>query len=163
MLKEQERAEAAAADSAVAAAFLQGQVRQKVSRFAQLVGSIQETQANKDPYRGRREDGTRQGMNAASRRPSRQAVGGRESREQEWGAQNWRGDSPLPLDVVRVSRSTPLVEREGQQEVEWNDGGPEPEPTTSATVWEVPGEVPVSDIEIIQPAQGMKDDAYIDW
>jgi hypothetical protein len=40
----------------VATQFLQGRVRQKASRFADLVESLQESKQNKDPYRSRIED-----------------------------------------------------------------------------------------------------------
>jgi len=115
--QEKERLRQEASDAAVAAQFLQGRVRQKTSRFADLVENLQESKQNKDPYQSRREDdGITVQMSEQQRQQRR-----RERRRQQ---QEVVGNSPytkdydtnrdiydpqekfsnLPADVVRVQR-----------------------------------------------------------
>ena len=105
--QEAERAQRQAADSAAASQFLQGRVRQKASRFADLVGSMQEQQEERNPYRSRQED--EETSSPLEGGPGRQQQRG--AWEPQRGAsrgEQARGDSSyLPPDVIRVSRRAP--------------------------------------------------------
>jgi hypothetical protein len=116
--QEEERLRREASDAAVAAQFLQGRVRQKASRFADLVESLQESKQNRDPYRSRREDvvtpvqmaGQEQRQERRLERRRRQDV----EEDLPYTRNNDRYDmqeeasydsySYLPPDVVRVQR-----------------------------------------------------------
>jgi hypothetical protein len=108
---EEEAAALAAADAAAAAQFLQGRVRQKASRFAELVGNLQDAQAERDPYRRREEDEEGVAAAAAGRRRRQQPQA-----EQRWAPAAQPAEPYLPPDVVRV-------ERDAFEEIEEEDSG----------------------------------------
>lgn len=140
---EKAKARAAAADSAVAAAFLEGQVRRKTSRFADLVDAMQESQVKRDPYQNRWDEQQRQRDDLGPQRRRmylRSSLNkGLSSREREKTRVSGIGDRTsvhssgelqyLPLDVVRVERRQPpssaqFNSTERMPKV-WHDNGPE--------------------------------------
>jgi hypothetical protein len=129
--QEEEKLRREASDKAVAAQFLQGRVRQKASRFADLVESLQESKANKDPYRSRREATSPVQManeQQEQRQPRRQRRGERQADVVEdqlysssYNNRNNEGYDQqesypyLPPDVVRVQRASPEAASSSQE------------------------------------------------
>jgi hypothetical protein len=145
--QEEERLRREASDAAVAVQFLQGRVRQKASRFADLVETIQENKQNRDPYRSRSEDDVTPAQTRSEELQQRRRR--RQQQQHEDAAENyspytdnsnrtsWGNDTYdqqgsygyLPPDVVRVQRGedsslSPIV----AAEVIVDSGGGEEDP-----------------------------------
>ena len=110
-LADEERVFQKGADAAAASQFLQGRVRQKASRFADLVDSMQSMNQEEriDPYQRRQEEQRRQSVESPMRQQQQSQV------EIYYEDDNMSASSYLHPDVIRVSRGRP---EEQQQQVD---------------------------------------------